>query len=68
MTRHSPAGRPWRESQSRRNFSTAELADRLRDFEGHFAKITKPFEWTFTRDDLANLLKRLDPPSLAHAA
>ena len=48
--------------------STTELADRLRQFESHFAKISKPFEWTFTRDDLANLLKRLDSTSLADAA
>lgn len=48
--------------------STAELADRLRDFENHFARIAKPFEWTFTRDDLVNLLTKLNSPSLAHAA
>ena len=48
--------------------STTELADRLRHFESHFAKISKPFEWTFTRDDLANLLQRLDSTSLADAA
>ena len=47
---------------------TAELADRLRNFESHFARIGKPFEWTFTRDDLTKLLKKLDSPSLAHAA
>ena len=47
---------------------TAELADRLRSFESHFAKIGKPFEWTFTRDDLTKLLKKLDSPSLADAA
>ena len=48
--------------------STAELADRLRNFERHFAKIGKPFEWTFTRHDLTDLLKILDSPSLADAA
>jgi len=47
---------------------TAELADRLRSFESHFAEIGKPFEWTFTRDDLTKLLKKLDSPSLADAA
>ena len=47
---------------------TAELADRLRNFESHFAKIGVPFEWTFTRDDLTKLLKKLDSPSLADAA
>ena len=44
------------------------LADRLRNFETHFAKTSKPFEWTFTRDDLTKLLKKLDAPSLADAA
>ena len=48
--------------------SKTEVADRLRQFESHFAKIAKPFEWTFTRDDLANLLTKLDSPSLADAA
>ena len=48
--------------------STAEVADRLHQFERHFAKIAKPFKWTFTRDDLANLLTKLDSPSLADAA
>ena len=47
---------------------TAELADRLRSFQIHFAEIGKPFEWTFTRDDLTKLLKKLDSPSLADAA
>ena len=51
------------------DFTTkAEVADRLRQFESHFAKIAKPFEWTFTRDDLANLLKKLNSLSLADAA
>ena len=48
--------------------STAELADRLRNFESHFARIGKPFEWTFTRHDLTTLLKKLDSPALADAA
>ena len=48
--------------------STEELADRLHNFESHFAKIGKPFEWTFTRDDLTNLLERIDSPPLAEAA
>ncbi|MCY3733510.1 MAG: transposase [Chloroflexi bacterium] len=46
----------------------AGLADRLRSFERHFPEIGKPFEWTFTRDDLTKLLKRLDSPSLPDAA
>ena len=47
---------------------TAEVADRLRQFERHFVTIAKPFEWTFTRDDLANVLKKLDARSLTDAA
>ncbi len=48
--------------------SKAAVADRLRQFEIHFATIATPFEWTFTRDDLANFLKKLDSPALADAA
>ncbi len=45
----------------------AAVADRLRQFERHFAQIGQPFEWTFTRDDLANFLEKLDS-ALADAA
>jgi hypothetical protein len=47
---------------------TTAVADRLHQFEIHFAKIAKPFEWTFTRHDLANFLKKLDSQALADAA
>jgi hypothetical protein len=40
--------------------STAELARALNDFELHYNKIAKPFEWNFTREKLADLLARLD--------
>jgi len=40
--------------------STAELARALNDFEHRYNEIAQPFDWTFTRDDLANLLTRLD--------
>jgi len=40
--------------------STTELARALNDFERHYNEIAKPFEWNFTRDDLADLLRRLD--------
>ena len=36
------------------------VADRLERFERHYEAIAKPFEWKFTRDDLTELLKRLD--------
>ena len=37
----------------------AEVADRLRRFETHFETLAQPFEWKFTRRDLAKLLDRL---------
>lgn len=42
--------------------STAELARALNEFERHYNEIAKPFEWDFTRQDLAELLDRLDQP------
>jgi len=54
--------------------STAELARALNDFERHYNKIAEPFDWNFTRDDLADLLTRLEDhqrerePPLAYAA
>ena len=39
--------------------SLADLAQRLHDFEGHYAALARPFEWTFTRQDLDNLLDRM---------
>lgn len=37
------------------------VADRLERFERHYEAIAKPFEWKFTRDNLAQLLHRLGP-------
>ncbi|MCA1699093.1 MAG: IS630 family transposase [Actinobacteria bacterium] len=64
--------------------STAELARALNQFERHYNEIARPFDWKFTRDDLADLLDRIaqhqpheaqtqdgagrDPPQLALAA
>jgi len=50
--------------------STAELARALDDFEHRHDQIAEPFDWTFTREDLADLLTRLDErePPLALAA
>ena len=39
--------------------STAQLARALNDFEHHYNAVAKPFEWKFTREDLAALLVRL---------
>jgi len=52
--------------------STAELARALNDFERRYNEFAEPFDWTFTREDLADLLARLDKrerdPPLALAA
>jgi hypothetical protein len=53
--------------------STAAVARALNEFEHRYNEIAKPFAWNFTRQDLAELLDRLDDhqsrdPPLAHAA
>ena len=40
--------------------SLEALSQRILAFERHFQTIAKPFEWRFTRKDLADLLRRLD--------
>jgi hypothetical protein len=47
-----------------------ELAERLLSFGKHYRQIARPFEWTFTRQDLDALLARIDrhQPQLALAA
>ncbi len=39
---------------------TATLARALNDFERRYNEIAKPFDWTFTRQDLAELFERLE--------
>jgi len=39
--------------------SLAAVADRLLSFQNHYQQIAKPFDWRFTRHDLANLLVKL---------
>jgi hypothetical protein len=51
---------------------TVTLARALNDFEHHYNQIAQPFDWNFTRADLAALLDRLDerqqtPPTLLAA-
>jgi hypothetical protein len=36
------------------------LAERPLHFGDHYRQIARPFEWTFTRDDLNRLLARID--------
>jgi hypothetical protein len=42
--------------------STAEIARSLNDFERRYNEIARPFAWDFTRQDLVELLARLDQP------
>jgi len=39
--------------------SLDEVADRLLAFQSGYEQIASPFEWKFTRDDLARLMRRL---------
>ncbi len=47
--------------------SLAELSQRILEFQCHYQAIAQPFEWRFTRKDLAALLRKL-ACSLADAA
>ena len=48
--------------------SVDELEDRLLRFQAHYQKVAKPFEWRFTRRDLAKLLRKLDSRTAQIAA
>jgi len=48
--------------------SVAELTDRLLRFQKHYQQAARPFEWRFTRRDLARLLRRLDTLPMRLAA
>ena len=39
--------------------SLADLETRLLAFQRHYQSLARPFEWTFTRRDLARLLAKL---------
>ena len=39
--------------------SLDELTDRLLRFGEHYRQIARPFDWTFTRDDLDRVLDRI---------
>jgi hypothetical protein len=36
-----------------------QIAERLATFEGRYNNLAQPFDWTFTRDDLNDLLERI---------
>jgi hypothetical protein len=48
--------------------SLAEVAQRLLAFQGHYEQIAKPFQWRFTRRDLAKILTRLQTAAKAQLA
>lgn len=39
--------------------SLEELAERLHAFQAHYQQVASPFDWRFTRKDLAKLMARL---------
>ncbi|HSE89256.1 MAG TPA: IS630 family transposase [Candidatus Binatia bacterium] len=48
--------------------SLRELEDRLLAFQRRYEQTAKPFQWTFTREDLADLLAKLKAKELSRAA
>jgi hypothetical protein len=48
--------------------SVQEIADALQRFERHYETIARPFQWKFTRQDLARLLNKLTQTPYALAA
>jgi len=48
--------------------SLALVEQRLLDFQGHYERTAKPFQWTFTRRDLQVLLAKIDAKRLSPAA
>ena len=45
-----------------------ELEDRLLAFQRRYEQTAKPFQWTFTRTDLAALLAKLKAKELGRVA
>jgi len=43
--------------------SLIAMADRILEFQERYQQIAKPFEWKFTRQDLARLISRIAVPS-----
>ena len=48
--------------------SLEAVADRILQFQERYEQIAKPFEWKFTRQDLAKLMSKLPGQSLSQAA
>jgi transposase len=52
-------------------FDLDQITDRLASFEDRYNELAEPFDWRFTRDDLARLLERIathDPTAAALSA
>ena len=47
--------------------SLAEVEDRLLRFQSHYEQIATPFRWTFTRQDLATLLEKIQAKECSFA-
>jgi hypothetical protein len=41
-------------------YSLARLRAEILDFQQHYEAVAKPFEWKFTRRDLARLMRKLE--------
>ncbi len=48
--------------------SLTQLQERLLAFQQRYEKLATPFQWMFTRQDLAKLLTKLNQKELAVAA
>jgi hypothetical protein len=48
--------------------SLTEVEQRLLQFQAHYEQVATPFQWTFTRRDLAKLLTRLQLTDTVHLA
>lgn len=48
--------------------SLSAVAQRLLDFQTHYEQLARPFEWKFTRADLAKLLQKVQPAATAAVA
>ena len=54
----SPLSRE-RSSRSTTSYLLTKFPNRLADFERYYQEVARPFQWKFTRKDLAQLLDRL---------
>jgi len=60
--------RPAQDPDPERLRLPAEVEDRLFRFQDHYERAATPFQWTFTRQDLAALLAKLAAKNRLSAA